>query len=229
MNKRTLLIVSAWVLCIGTVFGFVVQQRQLVVLRARTASRTDTLEHPLPGIAETAPATPAGDSLSDSESRELLQLRSEVTKLTAKKRELANVEAEATDLRARSNLSQTNSASDIRLPPGYLRKSDAQLLGFSTPENTMQSFLWAVQHQDVTNLRRALTPELATTFGLDRPGERDKEVFKNLNTLPGMAVHGRQALPDGSVELQVELIPGLPIEKLHLGNIAGEWKLLEAF
>jgi hypothetical protein len=223
MNKRTLLMVSAWALCIGTVFGLVVEQRQLVALRARSASQTDTLEHPSPGIAETAPATPADDSLSDSESRELLQLRSEVTKLTAKKRELANVEAEAAGLRTRSNLSQTNSTSEIRLPPGYMRKAEAQLLGFSTPENTMQSFLWAVQHQDSNNLLHAFAPEPAASLA------PNKSLFKYMSAIPGMAIQERHELPDGSVELQVEIFPGMPIEKLRFNNIGGEWRLAEMF
>jgi len=44
-----------------------------------------------------------------------------------------------------------------------------------------------------------------------------------------MSVHDRQDLPDGSVELQVDFIPGMPSEKLHLCNFDGEWKLLDGF
>ena len=41
----------------------------------------------------------------------------------------------------------TNSSSGT-LPPGYVRKRQARLVGYNTPEDTIQSFLWAVQNHD---------------------------------------------------------------------------------
>ena len=50
-------------------------------------------------------------------------------------------------------------AGGIQLPPGYIRKSEARMVGYSTPDDTLQSFLWAIQNRDLTNVLQALAPD----------------------------------------------------------------------
>jgi hypothetical protein len=234
MNKRTILIFFSWILCAGTVFAVLSQRQALIALRAQidqTPDRSLVLDRlATPSIAVGKEAdNPA--PLSEPDSHELLRLRSEVTRLTARKRELAAVSEEALQLRSQLARNQTNSSSGIPVPPGYIRKSLAQFVGYSTPENTVQSFLAALQNHDVANVLRAFSPDEASgmTSRLSSSPSAERDFFKGADSFPGMSIHHREDLPDGSVELQVDFIPGLPSEKLHLRNFNGEWKLLEGF
>ena len=47
----------------------------------------------------------------------------------------------------------------FQLPPGYVRKRDARLVGFNTPEDTLQSLLWAIQNHDLAKVLEAFTPD----------------------------------------------------------------------
>jgi hypothetical protein len=233
MNKRSLLITICWMLCAGTGFGVLMQRQQLIALRAQIdrslANSPATRREAQPLVADRQ----GGDrsSLAEEDFRELLRLRSEVTKLTARKRELATVSEDGEQLRAQLGRNETNSSSGIRVPPGYIRKSQAQFVGYSTPESTVQSFLAAMQNQDVASVLRAFSPDEASglTSRWSSSPSAEKDFFKGADLFPGMTIHHRQDLPDGSVELQVDFIPGMPSEKLHLGNFNGEWKLLDGF
>ena len=233
MNTRIVLILLAWALCIGTVWGIVRQRQELLSLRAQETQRA-LLARPPTESSVLNGSDVSQDTVSsvESASPELLRLRREVTRLTARKRELASVSEETERLRAQLASSQTNVAFGIRLPPGYMRKANAQFVGYSTPESTLQSFLWAIQHHDVNRFLEALSPAEAQV-ARDRLGtgsEPEKGFFnKAMDALPGMAIQSRQDLPDGSVELQVEIDPGMPAEKILLRPTNGEWKVESRF
>lgn len=174
-------------------------------------------------------ASQSMSSPAESVSPELLRLRSEITRLSARKSELANVTQEGESLRARLADAQTNAPAGSRLPPGYIRKAEAQFVNYSTPENTIQSFLWALQRHDVPRFLEALLPEEAQSMRNRIGMSGEAESFKGWDALPGMAVQSRQDLPDGTVELQVEIGPGLPSQKIQLRQLNGEWKLDDRF
>jgi len=95
-------------------------------------------------------------------SRELLQLRNRVNMLTHRNRELAGVQSENERLRLLITERQTNGPT--ALPPGYIRRSQARMVGYNTPQDTLQSFLWAIKNHDTTNVLLALTPEQAEWY-----------------------------------------------------------------
>jgi hypothetical protein len=232
MTKRTLVTMLAWVFCLGTVLGVLLQRQELVGLRAQQGPVTSAAAHATATPSsmvdndEWAPGTVAR---AESVSHELLRMRSEVTRLNARKRELATAPEQAERLRALSVRDATNSTAGIRLPPGYMRKGEAQLVGYSTPEDTLQSFLWALQHHDIPNLLQALSPDEHLSKTLAAPGELEKGFFKAIDAFPGLVVQSRQQLPDGSVEMQVEIGPGVPSQQFHFIQINGEWKLEGGF
>lgn len=164
-------------------------------------------------------------TLNDVDSRELLRLRSEVTRLNARKRELAEVAETHQRLRNQLESGSTNVVGN-RLPPGYIRKSEAQFAGYSTPENTVQSLLWALHHRNATGLLQSFSPDVSAK--IEANGGTDS-FFKSAEPMPGLAIRGRNNLPDGSVELEVEFDPSMPTDKLHLRPINGEWKLESIF
>ena len=91
----------------------------------------------------------------------MLRLRNEVHQLTGRQRELAGERDENERLHAQVAARATNAPAADGLPPGYILRSKAQFLGYSTPEDTIQSVLWAMQNRDFTNLLQAMTPESA--------------------------------------------------------------------
>jgi len=226
MSARNLLSILAFVLCLGTVYAVVVQRQQLLQLRAQRQLQVTQAEGTVlvPQSSELAPTLSADDATP-----ELLRLRSDVTRLTAKKRELAGVAEEGERLRTQLAASQTNVPKENRLPPGYIRKAEAKMMGYSTPENTLQSLLWALQRHDAESLLRAFTPSVAQGLSsrIQQSNEAAEAFFKEADPMPGMAIQGRDNLSDGSVELHVTFGPGTPPQKIRLQVVNGEWKLSE--
>jgi hypothetical protein len=210
------------------------QKRQLTSLRAELEQ---SLTKPIPDgqvMATPGPVRPDKSQAATENpalSSELLRLRSEVTRLTARKRELAAAAAENQSLRDQLATTRTNAPTPISVTPGYLRKAEAQMVGYSTAENTLQSFLWAVQNQDFTNLVRALTPASAQKLqeNFQQSKEAPEAFFKNADKFPGLKIQKRESLPDGTIQLEVEIAPGQPTEKIRLESIDGEWKMALPF
>ena len=166
MKGRALLSGVLVVLCAATLWGVWDQRSQLAGLRAeqqqlaaQLAARQGNAE---PAAApETGGAGSAAPPAALAATPELLRLRSEVTRLTERRRELAGVRAENERLRAQLASRGTNGPGGFQLPPGYMRKRDARMVGFNTPDDTLQTLLWAVQNHDLTNVLQAFTPEQA--------------------------------------------------------------------
>jgi len=224
MNKRNLMIAAAWLLCLGTVSAVFVQRSQLAGLQARQAQSlsadSDAARLPSSPNAAVSPDSAA----TEASSRELLRLRAQVTRLTARKRELAGVVEERDGLKAQL---ATNSAAAGGLPvPGYVRRGQVEFLGYSTPENTMQSWLWAIQNQDSAKMLQAFSADEAQGLQARMGPDSLKKVFKDLAVIPGLAIQSRQNLPDGSVQLEVYIVPDLPAQKVRLQQQPnGEWKM----
>jgi hypothetical protein len=220
----------ATAVCIAALWGVIAQRRQLENLRAEKQRQLERLSAPaktaVPGPADTGDAAQA--PTPGSPSPELLRLRNEVSQLMAKQRGLAGVSNESHQLEALAAARATNTGAPLTLPPGYILRSQAQWSGFNTPDNTVQSFLWAAQNRDLTNLLQALTPEFAQqVMGQfqQKGGAASNEFFQGLSHFPGMRVVERQPQPDGSIELKVEIVPGMPEQPIHVRFLNGQWKL----
>ena len=221
MNRRSLLSGILMVACAAALWGVFVQRQQLVDLRteqqqlvARTSSEAS---QPAPVTA----ASPAPGTL------ELLRLRSDITRLMERRRALTGVSNENERLRVEVATHRTNSPAGVVLPPGYMRISQAQMLGYTTPEDTLQSALWAMRSRDFTNLMQAFTPEAARELQtqVEHSGET-AEAFMQKNDCPiGFRVVDKKQQTDGSVTLRVELVPGLPPGEMHFQWVGGQWKL----
>ena len=125
--------------------------------------------------------------------------------------------------------SETNVPSGSRLPAGYIRKTQAQMVGYSTPENTVQTFLWALQQRDAATLLRSFAPAEADKLQsrIQSSPEGADGLFKEAAALPGIGIQSRKVLPDGSTELQAIFVPNMPAQTLRLQLINGEWKFTE--
>jgi hypothetical protein len=84
-----------------------------------------------------------------------------------------------------------------------------------------------VRNHDFTNVLQALTPEraqqlLATVQKSERSTE---DLFRDAGALVGMGILKREQQADGSIAMEVEVIPGIPPMKMLLRQIDGQWKM----
>jgi hypothetical protein len=231
MSARAFFILVCTLACLATLTCVLIQGRQLANLRTeqqrlvsqslvtKDSSRESPVAQPAVQTVEQHPAV--------SPSRELLRLRNEVTRLSIRRRELFGVTNENVRLRSQLRDHKAKASAAAALAPGYILRSKAQRVGFSTPEDAMQSYLWAMQNRDINGLLQALTPDSAeqTEAQLRESGSSTNEFFQRTEALVGMAILERRQLANGSIEADVQIVPGIPALKFRFQLIGGQWKI----
>jgi hypothetical protein len=100
------------------------------------------------------------------------------------------------------------------------------MAGYNTPEDTMESLLWALQHGDFTNFLQAFSPEVAQVFPIQTQEAWTNAMNDFHEQFTGLSILGRRELPDGRVELTVKLAGHDEAEQpLHFKQVNGQWKL----
>ncbi len=237
MNWRVLLGGFLVVACLTTLWGLWDQRNQLAGLRAdqqQLQARIAFNSSASPVTAETGSAGLETPPPTLVVTPELLRLRGEVTRLTERQRELAGVRAENERLRAQLASRGTNGPAGSQLPPGYIRKSEARMVGYSTPDGTLQSLLWAVQNRDLTNLLQAFMPERAEELRAKaaESGEAVKDFFTQAQGLVGMRIVSRKTgIRDGAnvIDADVEVLPGESGPPISFIQTNGQWKIVGPF
>jgi hypothetical protein len=236
MNRRDLLGGFVVVLCLTTLWGVWSQRSQLAGLRAehqqllaQMTAKGDGSASPAAAETGAGPRTPPPALVVTPE---LLRLRSEVTRLTERRRELAGERTENERLRAQLAARGTNGPGGYQLPPGYMRRSEARLLGYDTVDDALQSLLWAVQHHDLTNILRAFVPDRAELYRA-HAGEYSRPIEEIISEgLPSAAmriVRRELDASDGSIAADVELETGEPGPRVTFRQIDGQWKIAGPF
>ena len=230
MKPRPLLIVLCIGLLIATVAMVGRQRQQLNELRAQAQdlqSRSEALTNASPEQVETSQAVVA--AAHSGPSLELLRLRSQAGQLQRRKLELAGLVLENQKLKEQVAARATNAPGMVALPKGYMRRAEAKFAGYGTPEDSLQSFMWAIEHRDLPALMRFCGPEQASqiTARLEQRGSED-EFFKEAGIIPGFRIMGRETKEDGSVELKVQIDPtdDVSIQKIKFKQFDGAWRLV---
>lgn len=237
MNRRALFSGVLVVVALAALWGIWGQRSQLADLRAQQqqllAQPAAKAESPAPPVTiESANTSSAAPAPSLVVTPELLRLRSEVTRLTERRRELAGARVENEQLRAQFASRGTNGLGGFQLPPGYVRRTEARMVGYNTPEDTLQSMLWAIQNRDLTNLLQAFTPEMGKeiTAGVAKSNKSIEDFFHDGAGFVGMWVVGRkQNANDGSVDVEIEVMPGMPHQGFSFRQINGQWRIAGQF
>jgi hypothetical protein len=236
MNRRGLFGVFLLIVCLPILLGVWSQRNQLASLRAeqrqllaQIAARAD--DSPSPEAAEATPSNSGTPPSTLVATPELLRLRNEVTRLDERRRELAGVRTDNERLRAQLASRGTNGPGGFQLPPGYLRKSQARLVGYHSPDDTIQSLLWSLQNHDLTNLLQAFAPDRADQLlaEVTQSKRSTEDYFRDAGALPGMAILNRKQLPDGAIELEVEMAPGLKPAPIRMQQFGGQWRITAPF
>jgi len=228
--KRWIIAVSsvASVTALTLVFA---KRRELISLKLEESKlRQPAVEvtQPVGHVANVAITSPP----QYTPSAELLRLRGEVGQLERRKRELASIRTENETLRTQLATKGTNAPTGIVLPAGYIRKADAKLAGFGTPEDTIQSMLWAIQNRDTATFIQAFNPEAAKQMEaeIERRGSAE-EFFKEAEAMPGLRILGKETESNDTTVLTIEMIPGdeSSSQKVRFKQFAGQWKLVSGF
>jgi hypothetical protein len=235
MNRRVLLSGFVGVVCLATLWGVWGQRSELAGLRAAQRQLMAQLRAKASGSASGAAAETGGaDSGTASPTLavtpELLRLRSEVTRLIERRRELASVRGENERLRAELASRSTNGAAAYRFPPDYVRKSEARMVGYNTPEDTLQSLLWAIRNRDLTNVLRAYVPESAHFLQtmLQKQGRSIEDEWSDETLAFGMRfVREKTNAQTGTLFVVGEMAPGVSGPCFYLRQTNGEWKITE--
>jgi hypothetical protein len=229
MSARSVIAILLAVIGVTAIWGVVTEGHQLSELRAeekRLGNANADANNTTIEIATAPSATPEVP-------RELLQLRAEVARLSQQQRELAGARPENERLRLQLENRRTNSAAAKAVGGGYIRTSEAKWLGYNTPENTLQSFLWAKKNHDLDKYLEALTPDKA---------DEAKEMLQNSTRTPEQLFGAREMTPVYKIakrqnsdplvpgrfdhaDLEIEIAPDMPTETITFQQIEGQWKL----
>jgi hypothetical protein len=155
-----------------------------------------------------------------------------VTRLTERRRELAGARAENERLRAQLASRSTTNPGGLQLPRGYLRKSEARMVGYNTPDDTLQSLLWALQNHDVTNLVQAFTPEIAQRLRAQAGESREsiEDFFSQAAGFVGMRILRREPdASENSIAVEMEVVPGESVKRTTFRQVNGQWKITGGF
>ncbi len=241
MKPPTLVTGVAIALCLVALWAVNVQGRRRAELQTH---QTDLLAN-LAKLSETSSsAQEQADThtapLDPSSTSELLRLRSEVTRLTEQQRSLATARTEHDRLQAQLAARSTNSTTRPALPPGYVSKTDARMVGFNSPENTVQSMLWALQNHDFSTFMQAFTPEAAEKLMANLPQSNqdplspEQAVFREAEKVLGLGVVDQHPTNDGTIEAKLQMVPTNPAqseppETMRFQQIDGQWKIAGPF
>jgi hypothetical protein len=204
---------------------------------------------------EATPQAPTGASSNDDKfggkegavptqvSPELLKLRAQVSQLMHRRDELAPLAVENEQIKAQLAGRATNSSPGA----GWVRKSQAKFAGYDSPQNTLQTFLWALHHKNYPTLLHTMAPEFVEALqrAEGTPGFSPGKIFEGSEAIIGLGILNLVKVdPDGSPEgiptnsgddktldgasalqAQVQIAPDVPMQIIIFRRIAGEWKI----
>lgn len=207
----------------GGLFAFRQQTAITQLRREATALAAARAAPARPGTASPMPDA-AASTLSEAEKLELLRLRSEATRLRERLRGLSGIQVENEKLRA-SLAAGGQPGGGPGLPAGYVRRREAQFAGYGSPEATLQSLLWAIEHRDTNILFAVLDVERRQDMrdALTRSGAEG--FWKETRIIPGCRIVATEHIADDEVDLKVEFAPGDTPQNMRLKRVGNEWKL----
>lgn len=225
MNPRAWISGTLILVGLAAAAGVFRQHHELTRLRSELGNLRAVAPPRSAGQTNPVPQPPAAARpLTESEKHELLRLRAEVTRLDARRRELASARTENERLQtAHRARNPGTSPAGTALPAGYIRRTEARFQGAATPEAALESLLWAMTQRDTNALARLMPPEWWDHARVELA--RNPEEFWKQSRLPGFrVVEVLQPDVDHAV-VKLEILPGKPPEQMKLTRVGGEWRL----
>ncbi len=223
MNRRLLSIIGLSVLAVAAAAAWALQRQELAALRIerdKALAARESAAHL--AVSDAVPPTASVPPLTPEENLELMRLRNQVSTLRERQRALAGVSNENAALR--TQLAQVDNYAAGRLPPGYIRRKDARFVGTASPDTTLESLLWSIEHRDTNRLFELFQPEAAQQLSHEIERNGSEQFFKQAGAIAGARIVSRIETGPDAMELQVEIIPG-STDPMKLRRIDGGWRL----
>ena len=207
-----------------------VQFRRLQALRAETLRANATVAQAQAQFSVAAPhEAPKVTPLTEDEKLELLRLRSEVARLRQASTKSPTRSSSGSGRSGGTGpIPQTDPSTGIPFPEGFRPVALAQFAGFATPQDTLESFFWAIRRRDSNVIFQALTAEsgqMITTAATH--GETENPLEQIARLVPGYRIRSTKTESDNHAELEVQIDPRSPSqsEKMVFDRVEGVWKL----
>ena len=199
---------------------------------AQAAAEADQLKADL--AKSTGMEAQDGDEIDRlrEENHDLLKLRNEVNQLRNAQAEFEKINTENQRLQSLvKNLAKTD-AKNAPIKPIMIRIDSLYERGLGTPENAVQTLLWAERSANAEELSRCVTPERWSAI-LQSVGDGNRPTFvqslqQNLQRIVSVEIVARRELNADTVQLGIQMYEkdGVPnrekmVFTLHLR--AGEW------
>jgi len=202
------------------------QQNQSLLAMKQEADRLASDNNELDTRREQAGIAAPGSG----EHTELLRLRNEIRQLRAQKREAEKLREENQRLAAeiKSGNVTPPKLSDME---GYVAKETWANIGFTTPEATLQTLLWAMSTANLEQLLQCVIPEAARHFQqqLERqPDQFRKDFFGEGNLLSkvtGFRIAERTTLAEDKIRLGIQVVANGAILPLEIWRVGNDWKV----
>jgi hypothetical protein len=199
------------------VVGFLLvgwQHQQLGHLRAENATLEQSADEASQLKADLAKST--GDEAQDAEeitrlreeNHDLLRLRNEVNQLRDARATFEKVSAENQRLQEQVRTAAKSNAKPASMQPILIRVESLYDRGLSTPENAVQTILWAEHSGNVEGLSRCVTPKRWAQI-YDSIPEQDRQRFidnlrHNLDQIISIEIVARRDLDTTTVQLGIQ-------------------------
>lgn len=148
----------------------------------------------------------ANTPLAEVELAELQQLREEVESLRQRTNEIATLRSELT--RLRGAISQASGAADAGPPDvpaeDIYPRDSWQFAGYDTPENALESLMWAVSQGDQDSYVAGITPELQGNLASDlADGSFAMDAPLEMSDVSGYRIVDREVVSDDEVNITI--------------------------
>jgi hypothetical protein len=158
------------------------------------------------------------------ENRELPGLRSQAGQLRRQAADLEKLRAENQRLQAQLK-SGTTQGGAAGLPLDFITRDALRDMGQATPENTMQTFFWAMS---TGNVQRAAQCSVNGADMLARMPDLEaeaKDMVKQASAFPGFRIAEKTNLAPDEVQLGIEAKPGGVVAPVKFKFDSGQWKI----
>lgn len=180
------------------------QQERLTVLRHSNTTGDVPAEQKIDQSTSPNPSSTVV-ALTPAEHEELLKLRGQVRPLLdqlAERKSDANRQARLRD--------QIEAIQKIKAPrgPGYIPRLEARNLGNASPEASMETLLWSIQHRDTNALFGVLCSPMREAMARQLAEQGSEKFFKEAFQLGGLRILALNQVDAETAELTFEPLPG---------------------
>jgi cell division protein FtsB len=161
------------------------------------------------------------------ENEELPRLRSQVGQLRKQAASLGRLRTENLQLQAKAKqlASQPDQGASSAMPPDFITRDALRDMGLSSPENSVQTIMWAMATGNARRMMQCAADTGNSTVSDANLESQGQEWAKQFKTFPGFRISGKTNLAPDEVEIHLQSSPGGDSIPMKLKLIEGQWKL----